>query len=1473
MGFGGINAHVVLEGDEPRRSRTLDARTRRLAASVQDVELLLLDGASPGELRERVARLVEWVPRVSYAQLADVAAELQRQLDGRPYRAAVVVSSPEDAERRLGRLLELLDSGETSSGTSDGRVLLGHVNGAGRLGYLFPGQGSGSGTSGGALRRRVAGVEAVYAAADLPVTGDMVATAVAQPRIVAGSLAGLHALSLLGLDADIAVGHSLGEISALHWAGAFDAPALLRIATTRGRIMTEHSASGTMASLSGPPDAVSELIADLPVVTAGYNGPATTVVAGPIDAIEALAARAERAQQPFTRLRVSHAFHSPLVAPAADAFGERLAEEQFHPLDGRVISTVTGDALTAETDIPDLLRRQITDPVRFTQALELAAKEVDLFIEVGPGRVLTGLAPETTNVPVVALDTDDESLAALFSVAGAAFIVGASLDHSALFRDRLTRPVEIGAELKFFESPCEQAPTVGVADTAASSPALGTTGGSGGAPTDEPSLEVLRRLVAERTELPPETLDDDRRLLDDLHLSSITVAQIMNQAARHLGVTVAQPPTGVATATLGELAAALDSVAETAGERGSAELVEGAAAWARPFTVDLDEVPLPAHHGSDADAGEAAWQLFTDERADSAPRLLLEALRRAGLGGGVLVYLPVHCREAHLEPALRGAQAALAAGPGSRFVLVQHGHGAAGLAKTLRQEAPGLRVTIVHTPLTPETVDRVVAEVAATSGFSEVDHRDGVRRVPTLRAMPVRPARTHAPLDESDVMLVTGGGKGITAECAMAVASDTGARLALLGRSDPAEDAELAANLRRMADNGITAHYVRADVTDAAQVRDAVEDVARAVGPVTAVLHGAGRNEPRALARLDAGDFRAALAPKVDGLRAVLDAVDGERLRLLVTFGSIIGRAGLPGEAHYATANEWLTELTKEVAERHPRCRALCLEWSVWSGVGMGERLSVVESLTRDGITPIAPDAGIALMRRLVADPDAPAVVVVSGRTGTIDTVRHDLPPLPLLRFVEKTLVRCHGVELVTEVELNPGTDLYLKDHFLDGNLLFPAVFGMEAMAQVAAAATGRTGVPLIEDAQFLRPIVVPPEGSIRIRIGAVAGDDTVRVAIRSEETGFAVEHFRARLRYSEEAVPDGPPLQADDDLPPVPLDPAAEMYGALLFQGSRFQRLRGYHRATAWDVDADVAAFEDDWFSGFLPGEILLGDPGARDALMHGNQVCVPNATLLPTGVERIRPGGARLVAEGDLRYCATERHHDGDTYVYDIAVRTAAGEVVERWEGLSLRAVRKRDGRGPWVAPLLGPYLERTLDSLLGVRAAVAVEPAGGELAGGRRPSTVVAVGRAQGRPTEVRYRPDGRPEIDRDGAISVSHGAGVTLCVAVPGTVGCDVEPVATRSAEDWAGLLGPYRSVADLVVGEGHEDPPAAGTRVWAAAECLRKAGVPPGAPLTPVSTQPDWVVLASGELRIATLVTTLRDVAAPVVFAVLTDGGS
>jgi enediyne polyketide synthase len=137
-------------------------------------------------------------------------------------------------------------------------------------------------------------------------------------------------------------------------------------------------------------------------------------------------------------------------------------------------------------------------------------------------------------------------------------------------------------------------------------------------------------------------------------------------------------------------------------------------------------------------------------------------------------------------------------------------------------------------------------------------------------------------------------------------------------------------------------------------------------------------------------------------------------------------------------------------------------------------------------------------------------------------------------------------------------------------------------------------------------------------------------------------------------------------------------------------------------------------------------------------------------------------------------------------------------------------------------------------------------------------------------VRHRPDGKPELD-GASISASHGAGLSLVVTGSGKLGCDLEPVAHRSASDWADLLGTdLCGVRDLVVAETGEDVDVASTRVWSAFECLRKVGSTTRLLTVDRVEQDGWVVLSTGDGRIATWVTTVNDLSAPVVFAVLSE---
>ncbi|HEX3130555.1 MAG TPA: beta-ketoacyl synthase N-terminal-like domain-containing protein, partial [Thermoanaerobaculia bacterium] len=318
MGFGGINVHVVLEGAAATRRRSLAPRERALLASAQDAELILLAG---DDLETRVERLLETAPRISRSELTDLAAALhERLVPGAHRRAAIVASTPKELAERLELLLGWLKDGVESRIDPKHGLFLGTGSQPRRIGFLFPGQGSPSHLAGGALRRRFEDLAGLYEIAGLSPDADPVDTAIAQPAILTHSLAGLAVLDRLGIRAAVAAGHSLGEIAALAWAGVYPEETAVHLAAARGRAMADlPSPTGAMASLGASPEAVEVLLAGTAVVIAGLNSPKRTVVSGPAVEIDMVAARAADLGYEVHRLRVSHAFHSPLVANAAPA--------------------------------------------------------------------------------------------------------------------------------------------------------------------------------------------------------------------------------------------------------------------------------------------------------------------------------------------------------------------------------------------------------------------------------------------------------------------------------------------------------------------------------------------------------------------------------------------------------------------------------------------------------------------------------------------------------------------------------------------------------------------------------------------------------------------------------------------------------------------------------------------------------------------------------------------------------------------------------------------------------------------------------------------------------------------------------------------------------------------------------------------------------------------------------------------------
>lgn len=1464
FGFGGINVHIALESPMAHHRKKLTAHEQALVSSSQDAEVFLFGAEDRQELLAKIGQVSARAGGLSLAELADVAAWLASSCQGQASRAAVVAANPKELKERLALLESWLAKGECRKIDAEAGVFLGCGKLNPKIVYLFPGQAAPVRCNGGAMARRYEAVRTIYRLAELPQAGDTIATAIAQPAIVAAELAGLRLLDRLGLKAGCAVGHSLGELTALHWAGAMDAETLLRLVKQRGQAMgSGPEGEGAMASIAADEATVSRLLeGQHEVVIAGINSPRQTVISGEAQTVSRLIAKADSQRLRAVHLPVSHGFHSPLMQTAAQQFGEILREEHFKPLRHSVISTVTGGALAEHENLQALLEKQLTQPVRFIEALHSALAEADLCLEVGPGEILSGLVRASSSVPSIPLDSAGGSLQGLLLGLGAAYALGAEIDSTALLDGRFTRPFDPALAPRFFANPCESAPKGETGFTVAikvqpTSPAADKSEEAPPAADGQADiLSVIRELVARKAELPLSAVQDDHHLLRDLHLNSISVGQIIAETSRRLNLPPPLSPTEFANATLAQAAAALEQ-SRAVGLNGNPMEKEfvpsGIDAWVMAFGVEKMQRPLSSQPRRKPQA-TGHWRLFAPPQHPWADPLH-EALEALG-GEGVLLCLPPETSEGHDALLLAAAHACLERDGFPRsFVVVQHGGVAGSFVRTLYLEARELDACVIDTPYTGEAVDWACREALEVNGFHEaVYDAEGRRWEPALRPFYMGRSPTTLPLTAKDVLLVSGGGKGIAAESALALAKETGVKLLLLGRANPETDPELAGNLERFKAAGVVFCYRRADVTDAEAVKTAVQGAGESYAPVTAILHGAGINQPCALSGLNLSAMAATQRPKTQGLANLLAAVDTQGLRLLVAFGSVIGRIGLHGEADYALANARLSRMVEAFQTDHPHCHCLSLEWSIWSGVGMGERLGRVDALLQEGITPITPDQGMDWLRRLIAAPGPSASVVVSGRLGATPPMRlASGGELPFLRFLEHPRVHYPGVELVADVEISSVSDPYLEDHVFRGERLLPAVLGLEAMAQAAFALTHSATEPGFESVEFNHPIVVDAGKSIHVRIVALQREQgRIEVALRCSQTAFQIDHFRGICVYqnAEQASLSGPLFEPSANLPSrIRLRPGQDLYGKLLFHTGRFRRVLAYWELGAFHCLADIA--KDDgspWFARYLPPGLALGDPGSRDAAIHAIQACIPHGTILPIGLDKLIPGD--LHTPGPWTIHARERWQRGDVFCHDLEIRGADSTLRERWEGLRLRRVAALP-HDDWADPLLLAYLERRIRELTGRSGLGITLERGSE--NNRQDRAERALHRLVGANAQTGRRPDGKPEAEGEKTVSVAHSADLTVAVAGPAPLACDLEEVVKREPQVWDDLLGEQRKpLARLIAQQTGESFDLAATRVWASMECLIKSGLPPNVPLTLAGeTEDGGLLIGAGKTTIAT----------------------
>lgn len=1034
FGMSGTNAHTILE-ESPQAAVFQKEYERSL-------HLLTLSAKQADSLQQQAQRYEQWIAANPNLTLPDICFTANTGRSHFPYRLSILANSTAQLRERLSAYC----SGQEPVGVFPGQN---QSSSRPKITFLFTGQGSQYVDMGRQLYEtspifrqtldecdrllqpymETALLEVLYGKTDgighkAETVGDreketenreqrsiqnqdsegrIHQTQFTQPAIFAVEYALAQVWKSWGIEPDYVMGHSIGEYVAACIAGVFSLEDGLKLIAERGRLMQTLPKGGKMvAILTGEATVLTAIEScGVDVVIAAVNGPQNTVISGDGQAVgEVVAALIEQGLE-CKSLTVSHAFHSPLMAPMLSNFEQVASEVIYARPQISIVSNLTGQWASEELATPEHWCRHVLEPVKFSEGMTTLHQEgCELFIEIGAKPILAGMGRRcvlsTSSQWLLSLHPNQDDWSQMLRSLSQLYIQGIAVDWARFDqgygRQKVTLPTyPFQRQRYWFEKIDSKHPPSPLNASVGSPTSIAAFLEQGNTSALTELLLTADTFETSEQALLPKVLDSLAQQYQE-QLRSAAVQDWLYEWSweaqpRQTSITPGQPGSWLILADRQGVGAAIAETLHSHGQTCRLAYIsdrEGIGDAIAPSTADISYLRPSQpeafdHLLQDLEASETPlkgiihlWSLDVP----AVERLTIPTIEQAQLDVcGSTLHL-VQAMIKHQSTAMprlwlvtRGAKSVLGESVGVAQSSLW------GLGKIIVDEQPQLWGGIVD--LDPEApadeIASLLNEVLATEDEDHLAFRQGHRYALRL----VRSTRTRVlsqvPIQAEGTYLITGGLGALGLKLAQRMVERGAKHLVLVGRRQPKP--EVQAILQQMIDQGAQVRVAQADIAQQTDVVQVLMDIKADFPSLRGIVHTAGVLDDGILERQTWAGFTRVMAPKINGAWYLHTLTQDLDLDFFVLFSSATSFLGSPGQGNYASANAFLDGLAHyRQAQGLP---GLSINWGPWAEIGMTARMGEREQsrMKARGVELMAPNYGMQALELLLQQDTAQAGV------------------------------------------------------------------------------------------------------------------------------------------------------------------------------------------------------------------------------------------------------------------------------------------------------------------------------------------------------------------------------------------------------------------------------------------------------------------------------------------------------------------